>query len=462
MNRSRYPKICIVSLYSYPLFNPDCFSPFGGSEVRSSLIAKELAKRGNFDVNLIVFDHGQPHTESRHGVTIYSWPGRRCPLLVEPAQQRPPQAGPPQAANTMWRRIQRVKPFFPNPNWRIGRLFFRSYRLLRRILRITIGMLYRSARFLAIIWRRAFAVGVIGPHIVDPDKVAIYRELDADVYLTTGNNEVAAELALYCKKYDKFYVMMSGSDLDFDAGILENPQQTNNYGVPAYLMKYVIDNASTFVVQHEGQANLLRDKFHRQAVVIRNPIDLTVTFNRSTEPETILWIGKSDSVKRPEIVIELAGQLTDYSFEIILNLSNYEIHKHCLEQAGQLPNVTIYSYVPFSEVERYFVSAKLLLNTSIFEGFPNTFLQAAKYGVPIVCLELDPGDMLSKYNCGYVCGGDLGQMSRDIITLMNMPSKYKEKSDSCLKYVRQFHAKEQIIDQYARMLTSLAELEAKS
>src|SRR5215471_3088154 len=92
LGKAKRPKLCIISLYSYPLFNPDCYSPFGGSEVRLSLIAKELARRGHFQVNLVVLDHGQPKQEYQESLTIYPHSGYAgYPLAApEPASPSPP------------------------------------------------------------------------------------------------------------------------------------------------------------------------------------------------------------------------------------------------------------------------------------------------------------------------------------------------------------------------------------
>jgi RNA-directed DNA polymerase len=67
----RRTKICILSLYRYPLYNPACISPFGGSEVRVSLIARELAKYPDLDINVVMFDHGQPPIEMREGLVQF-------------------------------------------------------------------------------------------------------------------------------------------------------------------------------------------------------------------------------------------------------------------------------------------------------------------------------------------------------------------------------------------------------
>ena len=44
--------------------------------MRISLIARELAKRGRFEVFLVVGDYGQPHVDVIDGVHLVSWKDR--------------------------------------------------------------------------------------------------------------------------------------------------------------------------------------------------------------------------------------------------------------------------------------------------------------------------------------------------------------------------------------------------
>jgi glycosyltransferase involved in cell wall biosynthesis len=69
--------------------------------------------------------------------------------------------------------------------------------------------------------------------------------------------------------------------------------------------------------------------------------------------------------------------------------------------AREIPNVDFKGFLPLSEVDKHFLVAKLLVNTSEHEGFPNTFLQAWSKGVPVVSF-VDPDNLITRHNLGFV------------------------------------------------------------
>ena len=69
------------------------------------------------------------------------------------------------------------------------------------------------------------------------------------------------------------------------------------------------------------------------------------------------------------------------------------------EEARQIPNLNFNGYLPIGKVEQFFLKAKLFVNTSSYEGFPNSFLQAWQKGIPVVSF-VDPDSLISRNRLG--------------------------------------------------------------
>lgn len=71
--------------------------------------------------------------------------------------------------------------------------------------------------------------------------------------------------------------------------------------------------------------------------------------------------------------------------------------------AARLPNVHMLGPVRYAESGVLFDRAKVFLNTSSMEGFPNTFLQSWIRGVPVVTF-FDPDSLVHRLTLGRVAG----------------------------------------------------------
>ena len=69
--------------------------------------------------------------------------------------------------------------------------------------------------------------------------------------------------------------------------------------------------------------------------------------------------------------------------------------------AARLPNVIMKGPVRYRDSGALFDRARILLNTSTIEGFPNTFLQAWVRGVPVVTF-FDPDGLVQRQPLGRV------------------------------------------------------------
>lgn len=420
---SRPPRICFVSFYVYPLFHPDCRAPYGGSEVRMSILARGLARRGKLDVSFVVWDHGQPPIDRSEGITFYSC-GKRVALPVEPPSGSAPSAEPARE---------------------------RGGGLLRRGARFTIRRARRVARRIE---ARRDVAGRIGELRVLRSEIALYERIDADAYVIHGNTWSAAALSYYCAQAKKPLIFFAGSDSDYDPKFAEHPGEETIYGTPGYVQRKTIADAALHFSQTRAQAERLRRAYGKSSIVIPNPIELERVASRAADPDIVLWVGKSDYIKRPELAIDLARRFPAQRFVLIMSFSSAEIHRRIEAEAAELPNVEIQRYVPFTDIEQWFARAKLFVSTSRWEGFPNTFLQAAKYEVPILSLAVDPDGMLARHGAGVSCGDDSERLSAELSRLLEDPAERAAVGARGLDYVRRNHDADRAIDQVERALTA--------
>jgi len=93
----------------------------------------------------------------------------------------------------------------------------------------------------------------------------------------------------------------------------------------------------------------------------------------------ILWVGRAVKRKIPEIFLKLAQKLPNEKFIVILNKSvdgKYWVRN--FNQAKKIDNVQFIEFIIFLKLILTLKTAKIFINTSLYEGFLNTFIQSLK------------------------------------------------------------------------------------
>ena len=75
-----------------------------------------------------------------------------------------------------------------------------------------------------------------------------------------------------------------------------------------------------------------------------------------------------------------------------------------MEQIKVDSNLQYLGEVSQDEVNRRLREGHILVNTSRYEGFSNTFVQAWMRRVPVVSLTVDPDNILVRENIGFCSG----------------------------------------------------------
>jgi glycosyltransferase involved in cell wall biosynthesis len=205
------------------------------------------------------------------------------------------------------------------------------------------------------------------------------------------------------------------------------------------------------VCQTERQLGLLPPRERARAVVIPNVLDDGVPWRAATGSE-VLWVGSiKPEAKRPDLFLVLAAALPARRFRMVGPLQGPpEFQEEFRRRAAALPNVAWVGAVPRAALPEQYARARVLVNTSDFEGFPNTFLEACASGVPIVSLNVDPNGMLERHGAGTFLHGNAGRLPAAVDALFR-PEPWQRCRAACAE-VAQAHAPAAGADRLAALL----------
>lgn len=201
------------------------------------------------------------------------------------------------------------------------------------------------------------------------------------------------------------------------------------------------------VTQTNLQKIALKNILGLESLVIKNGIRENNLSKRPIKKSIILWVGRSAKVKRANIFIELAKKHPHKKFLMICPKANNNSADYLslTREARKVKNLRFIKYVPFNQIEEYFEKAICFVNTSLYEGFPNTFVQATMKGVPIISLTVNPDNFLQNNKCGFCANGDIKKLSEIIDINFDKFSHYKS---NCINYFKNNHEIQLFIKSY--------------
>jgi len=270
------------------------------------------------------------------------------------------------------------------------------------------------------------------------------RKADADIYMAETASLGVQLVALFCKMYGKEFVYRTAHSYECDGTYLKK-----NFCM-GKAFTWSLSGASVVITQNESDRTGLQNTTDISSVVIANGHRLRKVSD-AVSPDSILWVGRSTSFKRPEKFIELAEHFTKEKFVMICQrATGDEYYDQLCDKAERVANIEFHKRIGFGEIDNYFQRAKFLVSTSDAEGFPNVFIQACKWAVPIVSLNVNPDGFLDKYNCGISCCGNIAKLN-EAVDFVLTSQRYIELGRNGRKYVEDNHDIVKIIEQYKQI-----------
>jgi hypothetical protein len=101
-------------------------------------------------------------------------------------------------------------------------------------------------------------------------------------------------------------------------------------------------------------------------------------------------------------------------------------------------------------VNDFYERAKVFVNTSDSEGFPNSYLQAWRRGTPTVAF-FDPDSVISRRRLGKAAAS-MDEMASEVNRFATQPQDWAEASRACLAFMDMHYGDDKVLMPYIEAL----------
>lgn len=272
---------------------------------------------------------------------------------------------------------------------------------------------------------------------------AILKEIDPDVIYQRAGSAYTGIAARYARETDKCFIWHIANETD----VTPVPSSVRNLLQGKLLEKLFIrrgmESADLIVAQAASQAEMILAHYGVQAsAVVPNfhPIP-DEEIEKPDDRVDVVWVANFKPQKQPERFIELVRAFRTRADVRFWMAGRRDMRgaADILQSAAGLANLQYLGELKQEEVNRLLARAHIFINTSKYEGFPNTFVQAWLRNVPVISLHVNPDEVLTREGIGF-CSGSLEGMISDCTKLIESPKLRKDMGTRARLYAENVHA----------------------
>lgn len=256
------------------------------------------------------------------------------------------------------------------------------------------------------------------------------------VIIFRGAHRVLLPLSIFAKLFNTKLVFFSASDVNFEPGKELVGSKFNRK-----LYQYSIRHIEYFVTQNQFQHDTLFNNYSKNSLIMFNiwgetpQIKNTLQFKRD-----VVWVANFRRLKRAEWVINVADKMPNHFFVLAGGCSDESYYNDMKNRSENESNIRFLGGISFSYSNQLIAGAKVLLCTSLFEGFPNTFLQAWSSGIPVIST-VDPSGIIAENKLGEVVSNE-EELFVALNRMLSDAQYYKNISTSITKFFKENHTVE--------------------
>ena len=231
--------------------------------------------------------------------------------------------------------------------------------------------------------------------------------------------------------------------------------------VSVWLSTMMQKNRVSFISQGESLSKIAREMYHIPNPMpiedVPNPVDIECDYRLNSPPKEnkVIVLGRLEAQKRVWIACEIAKAMPQHEFYILgatgkgrneaANAKALEPYRNP-DGSSAIKNLHFAGHVDGNVKSNHIKTATLLLNTSIWEGIPVSWLEALSYGTLIVSA-FERDNIVGRFGTfvGEVLGDGTDKASikkfADAITYwMTHETERIAKAQSAIEFVRERHS----------------------
>lgn len=245
-----------------------------------------------------------------------------------------------------------------------------------------------------------------------------FKEKKFDVYLSIEMSRIAYEV-MRREKDKKLILWVQDPRPDYDWEEIKSVPMSNEYdSYVNYYSKWErriqnllgkLNEEGRLILISQGEylkrkaKDLYRLPENTKIEYFPNPVVINDNFNIEDKRDNVLFLGRLTPVKRPWIYFELAKKFPENIFYVCGQGNEID---EIIEKYKDVKNLKFMGHVSGEEKDRLLRECKVLVNTSIHEAIPVSFLEAISYGQKLLSCQ-NPDDITK--NNGYFTGTILGE-----------------------------------------------------
>jgi glycosyltransferase involved in cell wall biosynthesis len=263
------------------------------------------------------------------------------------------------------------------------------------------------------------------------------RQYKPDVFISKSPGHMLGITAIICKLLKVKLVYMVTSDIMVD-GIWQKKTNLSN----RIFHRIGLLFANSIFCQNDYQLKQVNLKYSdKKAFKIINPyleINNEIAISNSQNRKYISWIGSFRKPKNVPALYRIAVENPQYIFKIAGKEGGNidENIQTTIEKLKALENVIFTGYMSRKQLPKLLFQSIALLNTSFYEGFSNTFLEAFSVGTPVISLFSNPDSILTKNKIGFVV--DENRIDKTIKNILQQQQK-DALATNIKNYVANYH-----------------------